>query len=57
MANDEILRREIDFLGRQFGEVLRKFEGEDAFSLVEKIRAEAKLACEGDTSACASTAC
>ncbi|MEM6328702.1 MAG: phosphoenolpyruvate carboxylase [Planctomycetota bacterium] len=51
MATDEVLRREIASLGRMFGEVLLQFEGEAAFNLVEKVRAEARLACEGDAAA------
>ncbi len=51
MATDETLRREIAFLGRLFGEVLQQFEGDQAFALVESVRAEAKQACEGDPGA------
>lgn len=51
MATDETLRREIDFLGRMFGDVLRQFEGDEAFDLVESVRAEAKQACDGESAA------
>ena len=51
MATDETLRREIAFLGRLFGDVLRQFEGDAAFELVESVRAEAKQACDGDPAA------
>ncbi|MEM6798674.1 MAG: phosphoenolpyruvate carboxylase [Planctomycetota bacterium] len=51
MSTEETLRREIAFLGRLFGDVLRQFEGDAAFELVENIRGEAKQACDGDPDA------
>ncbi len=38
MSNDDPLRREIDLLGRMFGDVIRRFEGDASFNLVEDIR-------------------
>ncbi|MEQ8848595.1 phosphoenolpyruvate carboxylase [Botrimarina sp.] len=51
MASDQRLRREIDDLGRAFGETVRRFAGEDAFDLVEQVRALARQFCDGDLSA------
>jgi len=51
MASDQTLRREIDSLGRLFGDVLRQFEGEPAFELVERVRALAKQFRDGDSPA------
>lgn len=48
---DELLRREIDALGRLFGEVLRQFAGEEAFELVERVRALAKRFRDGEEAA------
>ncbi len=51
MATDERLRREIDDLGRTFGDTVRRFAGEDAFDLVESVRRLARRFCDGDTAA------
>lgn len=42
MSHDEQLRREIDLLGRMFGDVIRRFEGDDAFNLIEQVRGLAR---------------
>lgn len=42
MSHDDQLRREIDLLGRMFGEVIRRYEGDAAFELIEQIRALAR---------------
>lgn len=48
---DELLRREIDSLGRLFGDVLKQFAGEEAFALVERVRGQAKRFRDGDEAA------
>lgn len=48
MPQNEVLRKEITQLGRLFGQVLKDFAGEDAFDLVEEIRAEARQFRDGD---------
>lgn len=47
MASDELLRREIDHLGRLVGNVIRQFAGDDQFELVEEVRRGARRFCEG----------
>ena len=51
MPGDEQLRREIDQLGRLFGDVIRRFEGEAAFGLIEEVRQLARLTAGGDAAA------
>ena len=51
MAADEVLRREIDQLGRLFGDVIIRFEGQQEFNLIEKVRQEARLTASGDAAA------
>ena len=51
MPADEQLRREIDQLGRLFGDVIRRFEGEAAYELIEEVRQEARLTASGDSAA------
>ena len=51
MSADERLRREIDQLGRLFGDVILRFAGEQAFNLIEEVRQEARLTTSGDTAA------
>ena len=51
MSTDEHLRREIDQLGRMFGDVIRRFEGETAFALIEDVRRLARWTAEGDAAA------
>jgi phosphoenolpyruvate carboxylase len=51
MSNSEPLRREIDHLGRMFGDVIRRFEGESAFNLIEDVRRLARWTSEGDAAA------
>jgi phosphoenolpyruvate carboxylase len=51
MSTDEQLRREIDQLGRMFGEVIRRFEGGAAFDLIEKVRRLARSTTDGDLAA------
>ncbi|TWT48565.1 phosphoenolpyruvate carboxylase [Botrimarina hoheduenensis] len=48
MASDQRLRREIDELGRSFGDTVRQHAGEEVFQLVERIRSLAKRFCEGE---------
>jgi phosphoenolpyruvate carboxylase len=48
MAIDERLRKEIDQLGRTFGGVIRRFEGDEAFELVESVRKLARQFTNGD---------
>jgi phosphoenolpyruvate carboxylase len=48
MPTDQTLRREIDHLGRLFGEVIRQFDGDDAFELVEEVRRQSR-ALQDDT--------
>ncbi len=48
MASDEQLRSEIAQLGRTFGEVIREFDGEESYELVEQVRREAR-ALQDDT--------
>ncbi|MCA9237274.1 MAG: phosphoenolpyruvate carboxylase, partial [Planctomycetales bacterium] len=45
------LRREIDQLGRLFGDIIKRFSGEAGFELVEQIRALARQLRHGDESA------
>ena len=42
MATDQRLRREITRLGQIFGDVVREFEGNEAFALVEQVRRHAR---------------
>lgn len=51
MSADEQLRREIDLLGRLFGDVVRRFEGDAAFQLIEEIRQEARVSADGEPAA------
>jgi phosphoenolpyruvate carboxylase len=51
MSIDEPLRREIDQLGRMFGDVIRRFEGETAFALIEDVRRLARWTTECDAAA------
>src|SRR5262245_51615841 len=51
MSTDDQLRREIDLLGRMFGEVIQRFEGEHAFQLVEQVRSLARQFANGDAEA------
>ena len=51
MATDERLRREIDDLGRTFGDTVRRFSGDEAFELVESVRRLARRFCDGETAA------
>lgn len=51
MATDQRLRREIDDLGRTFGETVRRFSGDGAFELVESVRRLARRFCDGDLAA------
>lgn len=51
VSADEQLRREIDQLGRLFGEVIRRFAGEASFALIEEIRQLARPAAGGDSAA------
>ncbi|MEM1304460.1 MAG: phosphoenolpyruvate carboxylase, partial [Planctomycetota bacterium] len=51
MAVDESLRNEIGHLGRLFGEVVRQIEGDEAFELIERVRAEARQFRDGDMAA------
>ncbi len=51
MATDERLRREIDDLGRAFGDTVRRFAGEETFQLVEQVRRLARRFCDGDEGA------
>jgi phosphoenolpyruvate carboxylase len=46
-----LLRREIDQLGRSFGETVRRFAGEDGFQLVESVRTLARELREGSDAA------
>lgn len=45
------LRREIDQLGRWFGEVIQRFAGPDGFALVEEVRRLSRELREGDDAA------
>lgn len=49
--DDRQLRREIRTLGDQLGDVLRAQQGDDAFDLVERVRALAKARRKGDRAA------
>ncbi|QDV73143.1 phosphoenolpyruvate carboxylase [Botrimarina mediterranea] len=51
MATDQRLRREIDDLGRIFGDTVRRFAGDGAFELVESVRRLARRFCDGDLAA------
>ena len=44
-------RAEIDFLGTKLGQVIKQFEGEDAFEIVEKLRLASRDHRSGDESA------
>jgi phosphoenolpyruvate carboxylase len=46
-----LLRREIDQLGRWFGEAIQRFAGADGFALVEQVRQLAKSLREGNDAA------
>jgi phosphoenolpyruvate carboxylase len=48
MSTDEQLRREIDQLGRMFGDVIRRFAGEESFELIESVRSLARRFADGD---------
>ena len=48
MATDERLRREIDELGRAFGDTVRRFAGEETYQLVEQVRLLARRFCDGE---------
>ncbi|TWT78203.1 Phosphoenolpyruvate carboxylase [Posidoniimonas polymericola] len=50
MAVEEKLRKEITMLGQVFGEVILRHAGQEAFELVEKVRAEARDFRGGDAS-------
>jgi phosphoenolpyruvate carboxylase len=51
MSTADQLRSEIDLLGRMFGDVVRRFEGEPAFELVEEVRRLARQFTSGEPSA------
>ena len=51
MSTDDQLRREIDLLGRMFGDVIRRFEGEAAFNLIEDVRRLARQFASGEPAA------
>ena len=51
MPNDEQIRQEIDQLGRMFGDVVRHFQGDQAFDLIERVRHLARQFSRGDRSA------
>jgi phosphoenolpyruvate carboxylase len=51
MATDQRLRREIDDLGRTFGETVRRFAGDGSFELVETVRRLARRFCDGELAA------
>ncbi|MGL4514247.1 MAG: phosphoenolpyruvate carboxylase [Lacipirellulaceae bacterium] len=51
MATDERLRREIDDLGRTFGDTVRRFAGVETFEAVEQVRRLARRFCDGDAGA------
>ncbi len=51
MSTDDQLRGEIDLLGRMFGDVVRRFEGEGAFNLIEEVRRLARQFTSGDSAA------
>lgn len=51
MSTDKRLRREIRQLGRMFGDVVRHFEGDAAFELIETVRRDARKFTEGDAAA------
>ncbi len=51
MSIDEKFRREIDQLGRTFGDVIRRFQGDAAFNLVEEVRRLARQFTSGDVTA------
>jgi phosphoenolpyruvate carboxylase len=51
MTTVDPLRREIDLLGRMFGDVVRRFEGETAFQLIEDVRRLARQFASGEISA------
>lgn len=51
MATDQRLRREIDELGRTFGETVKRFAGTEAFDLVESVRMLARRFCDGEAAA------
>ncbi|MEO1495725.1 MAG: phosphoenolpyruvate carboxylase [Planctomycetota bacterium] len=51
MATDQRLRREIDEIGRVFGDTVRRHAGDEVFQLVERIRALARRFCDGEAGA------
>jgi phosphoenolpyruvate carboxylase len=51
VSADEQIRREVDQLGRLFGDVIRRFAGEASFALVEEVRQTARLEAGGDVAA------
>lgn len=51
MSTDDHLRREIDLLGRMFGDVIRRFEGDATFNLVEEVRRLARQFASGELQA------
>ncbi len=51
MATDETLRREVDELGRLFGETIRRYSGEAAFNNVEAVPLAARRFNEGQPGA------
>lgn len=48
---DSVLRREIDRLGRMFGEVIQQFAGREGYEIVEQVRNLAKQLSEGSAEA------
>jgi phosphoenolpyruvate carboxylase len=51
MATDERLRRDIDDLGRTFGDTVRRFAGAETFEAVEQVRRLARRFCDGEAAA------
>jgi len=51
MSNSDQLRSEIDLLGRKFGDVVRRFEGQAAFNLIEEVRRLARQFASGESTA------
>jgi phosphoenolpyruvate carboxylase len=50
-TSQNLLRREIDQLGRWFGEAVQRFAGREGFELVERVRSLARLLSEGNDEA------
>ena len=50
-SHDSLLRREVDRLGRSFGEVIQKFAGREGFELVEQVRGLARQLSERNAAA------